>query len=397
MATYGGGNAGGYAPRPQVRLDAINEAWRLFQQQAGTWILAMLIGAAVLVGVYFVAFAVLGAMLFSTAAVGDRAAMILAPAQMILFFVMMFAISAAALIIMGGMYRMAIKQMRGETISIGDMFSVTDVLLQLFIAALLVSLITSVANGFCYVPGLIAGGTLMLAIPLVVDQRMGALQAISQSWNLLKNDIVMATVFYFLLMLLQLLGAIPCGLGLLVTFPLWPLSIAVIYRDFVLAPSAGPMGFAAMPTAYPPTGAPNIPPPTVYPPNITPVPPTVAPEPLTAAPPPFAAPPAAPPIDLSAPVAPPVVETAAPLSDALPLQASVPPMEATLPPAEPTPSPAVPEAVGPVYPVVDASGEVTEKTADEIRSMLPAEMQSSTPTEAPSDPKPEPPPTPPTV
>src|SRR5258708_36540425 len=33
----------GYAPRPQVRFDAIGEAFRLMQQQMGSWVVASLL------------------------------------------------------------------------------------------------------------------------------------------------------------------------------------------------------------------------------------------------------------------------------------------------------------------------------------------------------------------
>ena len=43
---YGGGM--GYAPRPRIRFEVIGEAWQLFQQQMGTWIVAALIAMVVL-------------------------------------------------------------------------------------------------------------------------------------------------------------------------------------------------------------------------------------------------------------------------------------------------------------------------------------------------------------
>jgi len=47
-----------------------------------------------------------------------------------------------------------------------------------------------------------------------------------------KGDLWMATGLYFLTSLVAGLGAIACGIGMIFTLPLLPLTFAIVYRDF---------------------------------------------------------------------------------------------------------------------------------------------------------------------
>jgi uncharacterized membrane protein len=134
--------------------------------------------------------------------------------------------------LLSGMYRMAIKATRNEKINVSDMFSVGDVLPACLLAALIVGLLTGVGFILCILPGIIIGALLMFTYPLIVDRRLGAIEAISQSVNALKGEIVMASLFYLVIGIIVFLGVVACCVGVLVTFPLFVLSIAVVYRDF---------------------------------------------------------------------------------------------------------------------------------------------------------------------
>lgn len=242
----------GYTPRPQIRFDAIGEAWRLFQQQMSTWIVATIVAGIGIAIVGVVMYVLMGAMFFGAAATRGGAA---AGFSIMGFFIgiLMFAVYFAAIMVFGGgLFRMAIKQVRGEAIAVGDIFTVTDVLPNLLVAAILTGLATAIASLFCVIPGFVVGGLLMLTIPLVVDRRMAAMDAMKASWDALKGDVVMATVFYLVVSIIAQLGAIACYVGLLFTLPLMPLSIAIVYRDFFLAPTAATTGAYDAPGTVPP-------------------------------------------------------------------------------------------------------------------------------------------------
>lgn len=264
MAVYGGPPSDQpYAYRPAINYGVIGEAWQLVTAQLGTWIVAMLLWMLVVGGVYFAfmiaAFAVL---LPSTMGGGPPSIGANLISQFISFTGSIIA-NVVNYVVLGGMYRMAIRQLRGEAISASDIFSVTDVFGQLLLAALLVGLSVGIGFLFCFIPGFVMCGLTMFTVPLVVDQRMPAMAAFNLSVNALKSDWGSATLFYFVTALIGGLGVLLCGVGFVVTYPLLFLSVAITYRNFMQggalpntmgmpAPYPGGGGFAPVaPLNYP--------------------------------------------------------------------------------------------------------------------------------------------------
>ncbi len=294
MAVVGGPPpaGGGYAPQQRVRFEAISEAWALFQQQASTWVLsALIVGVAIAIIYFLVMVVMVGAMVGaahvpSMGETGRSASPFFAMFSFtgIIAGLLMYVLVQ---LLLAGLIKMAIKQIKGEPIAIGDITSALDVLPAVIGASIVIGIITTIGSYLCVVPGLVAGGLLMLAIPLIVDHRAGAMESLSMSFDTLKSEWLMATLFFLVVYIIIGIGAIPCGLGLLVTIPLGLLSIAVIYRDNFL-------GGASIAAAAPPT---YTPPPPVQP--MTPPAPPAAP--------PVEAPPA-PPEDTGSPEPPPAPE-----------------------------------------------------------------------------------------
>jgi uncharacterized membrane protein len=240
---------GNYPYRPEITFDAISEAWGFFTQQMGAWIVAELIVFAIVGAMYFGMFTIVLApmMMSSRGSSGAPGGAALGAMNVGMMFGMLV-IVVVLFTLMGGMYRMAIKQVRGEAIAIGDLFSVTDVIGNLALAAILMGIINWIGSLLCIIPGLVAQGLMMFTIPLVVDQRLSAVEALSKSFETLKPHAVMATVFALVVGLVAGLGGILCGVGALFTFPLFPLSVAILYRNFFGAASQAAYG------AYPPAG-----------------------------------------------------------------------------------------------------------------------------------------------
>ena len=247
----------GYVPRPQVRFDAISEALRLLQAQMGTWVVASLLVVLVCLAVgapfYIWVFAAAFAKAFSGHPEAMRAVGLVP--QLVATFVM----TIVTAFMTGGMYRMACRQVRGEPISVGDLFTVTDVLPNLLVASVLVGIATQIGIRLCCFPGLIIGGLLMLTIPLVVDRRAGAIEAIGMSFAALKGEVLMASLFYLLYLIINLLGFCACCVGVLFTMPLMILAVSIVYRDFFEGPPG--MTYTPPPAQYGQTPPPPPPPP----------------------------------------------------------------------------------------------------------------------------------------
>jgi uncharacterized membrane protein len=156
---------------------------------------------------------------------------------------------------------MAVRQVRGERVEIGDLFSVTDVIGNVAIGAILYSLLTGVGLILCIVPGLILLGLLIPFAFLISDRRMDAAGALNASLNTMKTDLLMATVFVFVCgIILLLTGLFTCGLGLLVTVPIVYVAEAIIYREFFPDSGDYAVNQEQPPYAVPPTTGPSEPP-----------------------------------------------------------------------------------------------------------------------------------------
>jgi hypothetical protein len=215
--------------RPRVRFSAIGEGWDLFKDQWVTWVVTSL--------VVIVVNSVLGGI--AVALLPDDLKFNLNPngvrfeSQGPTFFVAMIE-SLINGFLYAGMFRMACLQIRGRRIHVSDLFSISDVAGQLLIGVLLSYLLVSAGFGCCFLPGLVISSVLMFVAPLIVDGRLTGVEAIGRSWGALKGEMLTATLFYCVVVVLHSLGAIFCGIGLLFTMPIYCLSISVLYRDYFL-------------------------------------------------------------------------------------------------------------------------------------------------------------------
>lgn len=249
----GPGYPGPYGPRPpEVNFDVIGEAWKLFQQQMGTWIAAVLIVGIITGGISFTLGLAIGISAPPSTRSPDSISDVLNGTRLGGELVIRLVTGLLSMIFSAGLFRMAIRQVRGQQISVGDMFSVVDVLGSVIGTAILVGIFAFLGLMCCILPIFVVYGTTMFAMPLVVDARLGPVDAISRSWETLKPQWLMAAIFYFVVSLLASLGILLCCVGILFTAPLMPLSIAVLYRDFFIGPNMVPQPLGTPTLNYPP-------------------------------------------------------------------------------------------------------------------------------------------------
>jgi hypothetical protein len=215
---------------PTVQLGSIGEAWRLYRRHWGVWSLTMLVsivGAAIGEGV--------GTLLLRAASIGMLGGLVgLGNSGFPILPAILGTIIAG--FFLGGMIRMAVNQVRGRQPHLGDLLSITDVWFDLALGSGLLGLFLFVGWHLLVVPGLIVGGLLMFMYPLIVDGRLPATGAIIQSYHALKSQWLIATVVHLAVATVAGLGGLLGGIGLVVTGPLYALSIAVMYRDLFLSP-----------------------------------------------------------------------------------------------------------------------------------------------------------------
>lgn len=293
---YGGAPGGaGYQPAGRVNFGWIGEAFELFKANAGVWVIAVLMSILPFV-VSFIVGAVYGASLAlhpsasaappfgSATPFGNRSGFGgtnpltggLPPGLSIVIRVVA-AIYTAWLY--GGIYQTAAKQVRGELISIGDIFSGGPLMLRMLGYNIVYSFAVVVGFLLCIIPGFLMAGLLIPGYALVAEgETVG--NAISRSIDAMKRDIWNAAAFVFVMGLIIAAAIIPCGLGLFVALPMFYLTAALAYRDMVGMPGIGQAtpgyGAASAPGVWPPAPgvwppppqqSPSAPPPGAEPPR----------------------------------------------------------------------------------------------------------------------------------
>jgi uncharacterized membrane protein len=164
---------------------------------------------------------------------------------MLILVPLMLALSA---FLLAGAYKSAMKQLRGEAFSIGDLFSGGDCFLRVLGVILLIAILGSIGAMLCILPGLIVQGLCFFAIPLVVERGMGPVAAIQASIEATKKDWLMFTAFAFVVGLIAGAGAILCYVGMLASYPLLFLITSVAYRDvFGVAGASNPQTYSPPP------------------------------------------------------------------------------------------------------------------------------------------------------
>ncbi len=206
---------------PEISFDAIGQAWKLLQPNLGTWI-----GAAF---VYLVIIGILNGVQSALSPPDINGVPQIGPVFLV-FTLLSFVVGA---FLVGGLMRMAINNARTGRAELGQLFSAGDVFLSLVVASILTTIATVIGFVLCFVPGLLLSGLFLFVTPLIVDKKLGAVEAITTSFNTLKPQMWMALLYLIVVGLLAGVGVLACGFGLLLTFPLALLTIAVTYNDFV--------------------------------------------------------------------------------------------------------------------------------------------------------------------
>lgn len=259
----------GGPPPASVGIDFgwLSSAWSLFSAQAGTWIGAMLL-CFLVDALVWTALAIPTGMLASLRAIYLAALTQRTPppghpyqdfAQTEVFTILVTGIAA---VFAGGLYRMAMRQRRGEPISALGVFSALPSALPLLIVGCAVPALTgllegaflwalhfslapatavSVVNLVAWLPALLLPGLFMFAPLLVLDKGASPPAALLGSVRLLGRQWLLGILFYFVVSLIGGLGVVVCGVGMLATYPLFLISIAVGYLSLVYPSVPGPV------------------------------------------------------------------------------------------------------------------------------------------------------------
>lgn len=267
------GPSGDYAPSGRVNFGWISEAWQLFMAQAGIWIAATLALMALPIILLVIFYGMMwttmfpggfpphppGSAPFPSSGPNPFAGTGLGKILTLeLGFGLVMSVYSAFLY--GGLFRMAVRQVRGLPLAFGDIFAGGPLFGRMLGAIFLLAFGTYGVEGLCAAPALIMVGThapqaalivtflltfvlifcliwvlwglLLPAFALIADGEP-IISALRRSIQAMKGNWVSAAGFVFVLFLLVYASEIPCGLGLFATMPMVFLITALAYRDMV--------------------------------------------------------------------------------------------------------------------------------------------------------------------
>src|SRR5262249_34455139 len=153
---------------PQVRFgDWINEGWNMFVAQWKGWVVLSLglfcvVALPVIILMFFMYAATFAAAVGSSRGGADASPFVALTFFGGIFLIILITLPVSVLL-MGGMYRAAFKQMRGGRIEFSDLFSARDCYWKLLGASILHGLLIAIASLLCIIPGWIVGGLLFFA------------------------------------------------------------------------------------------------------------------------------------------------------------------------------------------------------------------------------------------
>jgi uncharacterized membrane protein len=199
--------------------DAIRYGWNRFKVNPWTWIGVVVI-AAVIQGVLNTLFGNRSA--FRVDMVGQSFWTFSWIVGSILTVVVGYLINAA--FVQGGLH-----EVDGRRPSLGSFFRFTNVG-NVILASIIVGVLTAIGLILLVIPGLIVAFLSWWTLQFVIDRNDSAIEGIRSSFRAISSQAGAVFLLALALIGINILGAIPLGLGLLITVPLSTIASTYAYR-----------------------------------------------------------------------------------------------------------------------------------------------------------------------
>ena len=131
-----------------------------------------------------------------------------------------------------GTIKIALEFVDKKNPKISDLFY-TKSILNYFLVSLIRGIIVFIGFILLVIPGIIFSIKLQFVTYLVVDKKLGALQALSKSWEMTKGVKWNLFLFWLALLGINILGFLFLIIGLVITIPLSMVATAYVYRKLL--------------------------------------------------------------------------------------------------------------------------------------------------------------------
>jgi len=141
--------------------------------------------------------------------------------------------SALAAPLYAGYSIAAFRILTGKSLQFSDFFRGFNYFLPLFLAGLASGIIVSIGFMLLIIPGIYLAIGYMLATFLIIDYRMEFWQAMETSRKIVTKNWFAFFVLAIVLALINLLGTLALGVGLLISAPVSACAAAIAYKEIV--------------------------------------------------------------------------------------------------------------------------------------------------------------------
>lgn len=135
--------------------------------------------------------------------------------------------------LIAGFHIYTMKKLMRRPAEFGDLFKGFNFFIPTLVASLLIGLFTFFGTLLCIIPGLVVAAMYKFTYLFIVDKNMDFWPAMQASHAVVKNDYFGFTMFLLLAVLVNILGALCCVVGLLVSVPVTFAAITVAYKEIV--------------------------------------------------------------------------------------------------------------------------------------------------------------------
>ncbi len=132
-----------------------------------------------------------------------------------------------------GFFLMTANHMRTGRPLIGDLFQAFNKYLAATLAMLLMTVFAGAAYLFCFIPGLFVRGFYFFTFMFIVDRGLDFWDAMEASRKVASRDYLEFALFALVLFVLNCVGLLCLGIGLLITIPLSFAAVTCAYRELV--------------------------------------------------------------------------------------------------------------------------------------------------------------------
>ena len=118
----------------------------------------------------------------------------------------------------------------GQPVTIGSFFKPRNVG-SVLVASLIIGVLTTIGQFLCFLPGLVVSLFTIFTLVSIVDRNLPPIDALKASFEMVKSNFVQVLLAWLIIGVIVAVGAVLCGVGLLVAVPLAGLFLVHTYRN----------------------------------------------------------------------------------------------------------------------------------------------------------------------